>query len=212
MLEDKISNQDEINSIIKELNKAISNLENSVDLNEVITIKDKSLKDIIKKELNLSSDTITIGDMYKLTKLSCSNKWISSLEGLEYAKNLESLDISYNEVKDLSPIKNLKKLTNLNAKPQIITEGMLYAKDNKITLDYKVLNRSGEKLKPKQIVIRSNRSDEAMDLSLDQLVDKNGIISFDISNFDKYLHSIYLVYEDEKDDFLTQSLYMFDVR
>ena len=212
MLEDKISNQDEINSMIKELNKAISNLENRVDLNEVITIKDKSLKDIIKKELNLSSDTITIGDMYKLTKLSCSNKWISSLEGLEYAKNLESLDISYNEVKDLSPIKNLKKLTNLNAKPQIITEGMLYAKDNRITLDYKVLNRSGEKLKPKQIVIRSNRSDEAMDLSLDELVDENGVISFDISNFDKYLHSIYLVYEDEKDDFLTQSLYMFDVR
>ena len=212
MLEDKISNQDEINSMIKELNKAISNLENSVDLNEVITIKDKSLKDIIKKELNLSSDNITIGDMYKLTKLSCSNKWISSLEGLEYAKNLESLDISYNEVKDLSPIKNLKKLTNLNAKPQIITEGMLYAKDNRITLDYKVLNRSGEKLKPKEIVIRSNRSDDAINLSLDQLVDENGVISFDISNFDKYVHSIYLVYEDEKDNFLTQSLYMFDVR
>ena len=212
MLEDKISNQDEINSMIKELNKAISNLENNVDLNKVITIKDKSLKDVIKKELNLSSDNITIGDMYKLTKLSCSNKWISSLEGLEYAKNLESLDISYNEIKDLSPLKDLKKLTNLNANLQIITEGMLYAKDNKITLDYKVLNRNGEKLKPKQIVIKSNRSDEAMDLSLDELVDENGVISFDISNFDKYLHSIYLVYEDEKDNFLTQSLYMFDVR
>ena len=89
---------------------------------------------------------------------------------------------------------------------------MLYAKDNKITLDYKVLNRNGEKLKPKQIVIKSNRSDEAMDLSLDELVDENGVISFDISNFDKYVHSIYLVYEDEKDNFLTQSLYMFDVR
>lgn len=212
MLEDKISNQDEIDSMIKELNKAISNLENRVDLNEVITIKDKSLKDVIKKELNLSSDNITIGDMYKLTKLSASNKWISSLEGLEYAKNLESLDISYNEIKDLSPLKELKKLTNLNANLQIITEGMLYVKDNKITLDYKVLNRNGEKLKPKEIVIKSNRSDEAMDLSLDELVDENGVISFDISNFDKYLHSIYLIYEDEKDNFLTQSLYMFDVR
>lgn len=212
MLEDKISNQDEINSMIKELNKAISNLENNVDLNEVITIKDKYLKDVIKKELNLSSDNITIGDMYKLTKLSASNKWISSLEGLEHAKNLESLDISYNEIKDLSPLKNLKKLTNLNANLQIITEGMLYVKDNKITLDYKVLNRNGEKLKPKEIVIKSNRSDEAMDLSLDELVDENGVISFDISNFDKYLHSIYLIYEDEKDNFLTQSLYMFDVR
>ena len=211
MLEDKISNQDEINSIIKELNKAISNLENSVDLNEVITIKDKSLKDIIKKELNLSSDTITIGDMYKLTKLSCSNKWISSLEGLEYAKNLESLDISYNEVKDLSPIKNLKKLTNLNAKPQIITEGMLYAKDNIVTLDYKVLNRNGERLKPREIIIRSNENFEVVNLTLEELIDENGVISFDVSTFDRAVYSMYLVYEDKEDNFLSQSLYMFDV-
>lgn len=51
-----------------------------------------------------------------------------------------------------------------------ITEGMLYAKENRITLD--------------------------------ELVDENGVVSFDISNFDKYLHSIYLVYEDEKDSFI----------
>lgn len=89
---------------------------------------------------------------------------------------------------------------------------MLYAKDNKITLDYKVLNRNGERLAPKEIVIRSNRSTEAINLTLDELVDENGVISFDISNFDKYVHSIYLVYEDEQDNFLTQSLYMFDVK
>lgn len=212
ILEDKISTQDEINSMIAKLNEAISKLEKSVDLNEVITIKDENLKESIKKELNLSSDNITIGDMYKLTKLSCSNKWISSLEGLEYAKNLESLDISYNQIKDLSPLKNLNKLTNLNATFQIITEGMLYAKDNKITLDYEVLNRKGEKLAPKEIIIKSNRSDEAINLTLEELVDKNGVISFDISSFDKYFHSIYLVYEDGEDNFLTQSLYMFDVK
>ena len=212
MLTDKISNQDEINSMVSELNESISKLEEYVDLNEVITIKDEALKDIIKKELNLASDNITIGDMYKLTKLDASSKWISSLEGLGYAKNLESLDVSYNEIKDLSPLKNLKKLTNLNAELQIITEGMLYAKDNKITLDYKVLNRNGERLAPKEIVIRSNRSTEAINLTLDELVDENGVISFDISNFDKYVHSIYLVYEDEQDNFLTQSLYMFDVK
>lgn len=212
MLVDKVSTQDEINSIISELNGAISNLEENVDLNEVITIKDEALKDSIKEALNLSSDDITIGDMYKLTELSCSNKWISSLEGLEYAKNLEVLDISYNTTKDLSPLKNLKKLTNLNANPQVITEGMLYAKDNKITLDYKVLNRNGEKLKPKEIIIRSNRSNEAIDLSLDKLVDENGVISFDISDFDKYFHSMYVIYEDKEDNFLTQSLYMFNVK
>ena len=126
--------------------------------------------------------------------------------------NLESLDVSYNEIKDLSPLKNLKKLTNINANPQIITEGMLYAEDNKITLDYKVLNRNGEKLKPKQIIIKSNRSNEAIDLSLDELVDENGVISFDISGFDKYFHSMYVIYEDKEDNFLTQSLYMFNVK
>ena len=212
MLLDKVSTQDEINSMISELNGAISNLEENVDLNEVITIKDEALKGSIKEALNLLSDDITIGDMYKLTELSCSNKWISSLEGLEYAKNLEVLDISYNTTKDLSPLKNLKKLTNLNANPQIITEGMLYAKDNKITLDYKVLNRNGEKLKPKEIIIRSNRNNEAIDLSLDELVDENGVISFDISDFDKYFHSMYVIYEDKEDNFLTQSLYMFNVK
>lgn len=212
ILEDKISTQEEVNSIIEEINNAIYNLEEAVDLNEVINISDKYLKAAIKQELNLSSDNITIGDMHKLTKLSASSKWITNLEGLQYAKNLESLDVSYNEIKDLSPLKNLEKLTNLNAELQIITEGMLYAKDHRITLDYKVLNRNGEKLAPKEIVIKSNRSDEAMNLDLDELVDENGVISFDISNFDKYIHSMYLIYEDEKDNFLTQSLYMFDVK
>lgn len=212
MLEDKISSQDEINSIVTELNQAISNLEESVDLNEVISIKDEYLKDSIKKELNLSSDDITIADMHKLINLSTPNKWISSLEGLEYAKNLESLDISYNGIKDLSPLKNLKKLESINANPQIITEGMLYARDNRITLDYEVLNRNAEKLKVKDIIITKNVGNESVDLSVDELIDENGVISFDISNLNKGFYSIYLIYEDEKDNFLTQSLYMFDVR
>ena len=212
ILRDKVSSQDEIDSTILELNGAISNLEENVDINQVITIKDEALKNSIKETLNLSSDDITLGNMHKLTELSCSDKWISSLEGLEYAKNLELLDVSNNQIKDLSPLKNLKKLTNLNANPQVITEGMLYAKDNKITLDYKVLNRNGEKLKPKEIIIRSNRNNEAIDLSLDKLVDENGVISFDISDFDKYFHSMYVIYEDKEDNFLTQSLYMFNVK
>lgn len=176
MLADKISIQDEIKLMVDELKISISNLEERVDLNEIITIKDKSLKDSIKRELKLSSDNITIGDMYKLTKLSVVGSWISSLEGLQYAKNLEELDISYNEIKDLSPFKNLKKLTNLNGNTQIITEGMLYAKDNTITLYYRVLNRNGERLKPREIIIRSNKTFEVVDLTLEELVDENGVI------------------------------------
>lgn len=198
--------------MVDELKLAISNLEERVDLNEIMTIKDKSLKDSIKRELKLSSDNITIGNMYKLTKLSVVGSWISSLEGLQYAKNLEELDISYNEIKDLSPFKNLKKLTNLNGNTQIITEGMLYAKDNTITLYYRVLNRNGERLKPREIIIRSNKTFEVVDLTLEELVDENGVIFFDVSNLDKAVYSMYIIYEDKADNFLSQSLYMFDVK
>lgn len=198
--------------MVDELKLAISNLEERVDLNEIMTIKDKSLKDSIKRELKLSSDNITIGNMYKLTKLSVVGSWISSLEGLQYAKNLEELDISYNEIKDLSPFKNLKKLTNLNGNTQIITEGMLYAKDNTITLYYRVLNRNGKRLKPREIIIRSNKTFAVVDLTLEELVDENGVIFFDVSNLDKAVYSMYIIYEDKADNFLSQSLYMFDVK
>lgn len=212
ILVDRISNQAEINSMVDELKVAISNLEQSVDLNKVVNIEDAALKEIIKKELKLSSDNITIGDMYKLRSLSASDSWILSLEGLQYAKNLEELDVSYNQIKDLSPLKNLKKLITLNANPQIITEGMIYSNDNKITLDYTVLNRNGNKIKLKEISITNNKTFESINLNLEEIVDEHGNISFDISTFDKAIYSMCLVYEDKEDNFLSQSLYMFDLR
>ncbi|CAM2976385.1 leucine-rich repeat domain-containing protein [Hathewaya histolytica] len=39
------------------------------------------------------------------------DRGIKSIEGLQYAINLEKLDLSENEIKDLTPLKNLKKLT-----------------------------------------------------------------------------------------------------
>ena len=53
---------------------------------------------------------------------------------------------------------------------------MLYAKDNTITLYYRVLNRNGERLKPREIIIRSNKTFEVVDLTLEELVDENGVI------------------------------------
>lgn len=39
------------------------------------------------------------------------DRGLKSLQGLQYAKNLEALDLSDNEIKDLTPLKDLKKLT-----------------------------------------------------------------------------------------------------
>ncbi|VYT63202.1 DUF5011 domain-containing protein [Clostridium tertium] len=212
ILTDKISTQEEINSMVSEIKEAISNLEEAVDLNEVVNISDKYLKSAIKNELNLSGDDITIGDMHKLKNASFAGSGIENIEGLQYAKNLESIDLSYNEIKDLSPLKNLKKLTNINAHLQMISAGMLEVKDNKVTLDYEVLNKNGDRLIPKAISIKSNRSDEAVNLSLEEIMDENGVISFDTSNFDKYIHSMYIAYQDDESNYLSQALFMFDVK
>ena len=210
ILEDKISSQEEVDSMVEELNSAIENLEENIDLNEVVNIKDKYLKSSIKKELNLSSDVITVGDMLNLTKLKAQGA--ESLEGLQYAKNLQSLNIEYNEINDLSPLKNLKKLTDLRANYQIISAGMAYKKDNKVTIDYDVINRKGEKLSPTNIIVRNNKTLEETSLNVDDCIDENGVISFDTTDFEEYTHSVYLVYEDSNDNYIGQVLFMFNNR
>ncbi|WP_368260125.1 hypothetical protein, partial [Clostridium paraputrificum] len=71
---------------------------------------------------------------------------------------------------------------------------------------------NGERLKPREIIIRSNKTFAVVDLTLEELVDENGVIFFDVSNLDKAVYSMYIIYEDKADNFLSQSLYMFDVK
>ena len=126
--------QEEIDNLFIKLNEAYEKLEKAVDLSEVVNISDEYLKEAIKSELNISSNDITIGDMYNLTELNAMGYGISDLEGLQYAKNLETLNLDYNEINDLSKLKGLEKLFNLQAMYQNIVIGSLYKEDNKITV------------------------------------------------------------------------------
>ena len=82
----------------------------------------------------------------------------------------------------------------------------------RIIIDYDVLNRSGEKLSPTDIVVRNNKTLEDTTLNVEDCLDEKGIISFDTTNFDAYVHSVYLKYEDINDDYLAQVLFMFNNR
>lgn len=147
------TNQEVIDSAVESLNSAIDLLV-ELNLNKVVNIKDEYLKQSIQKELNTSGE-ITIGQMRQLVSLKVSNA--ESLEGLQYAINLESLDISYNEIRDLSPLKNLKKLTDLKANPLGgLISGRVYAEDNKAKVSLDVINRNGEKLLPTSVVVKHN--------------------------------------------------------
>ena len=136
--------QEEIDKLFVKLNEAYKKLEETVDLSAIVNIPDKYLKEAIKSELNISSDNITIGDMYNLIELNAIGYGISDLEGLQYAKNLETLNLDYNEINDLSKLKELEKLSNLQAMYQNIVIGSLYKEDNKITIDFNAVNREGK--------------------------------------------------------------------
>ena len=183
-----------------------------IDLAEVVNIPDQYLKKAIKSKLNISSDDITIGDMYNLTELNAMGYGIEDLEGLQYAKNLETLNLDYNEISDLSKLKNLRKLSNLQAMYQNIALGNLYKQDNKITVKYDAVNRQGEAINVSSIIVRNNRTLEDVNLNVNECMDENGVISFDTTNLDNAFHTLYLVYESEEDNYLAQAMYMFDNR
>ena len=205
-------NQEEVNNLYAKLNEAYEKLEEYVDLSEIVNIPDEYLKEAIKSKLNISSEDITIGDMYNLTELNVMGQGISNLEGLQYAKNLESLNLGYNQINDLSKLKNLKKLSNLQAMYQNIIGGSLDKQDNKITVKYDAVNRQGKSVDVSSIIVRNNITLEDVYLNVEECIDENGVISFDTTNFANNFHTLYLVYESEEDNYLVQAMYMFDNR
>ena len=193
-----------VEMIIEAINSAVE-----IDLSQIIQIKDKNLKLSIQQELGLPGE-VRLGDMRELVSLTVKN--VQSLEGLQYAVNLESLNIENNKIKDLSPLKDLKKLTNLKAHPQIITEDLVLAKDKKVTVDYDVLNRNGEKLNLTSIIIKDNRTWNLTTLNVEECVDENGKISFNTADFYSGIHTVYMTYEDKVDNYTTQITFVLDTR
>lgn len=85
---------------------------------ETVNIPDANLKAAIINTLELSSGNITPDIMKQLTVLETPEndpaKKIKDLTGLEYAVNLEKLDLDYNKITDLTPIANLTNLKELD--------------------------------------------------------------------------------------------------
>ena len=79
------------------------------------------------KELKLtdcrfaSSDLDIIAGLPALERLTMSNCGLSTVAGLENAKNLTDLDLSNNTIRNLSPLSNLTALRNLNLAHNALT-------------------------------------------------------------------------------------------
>lgn len=81
---------------------------------EMVHIPDEQLLQAIKDNLYVHHRHIYESDMERLFWLDAEFREIKSLEGLQYASNLESLYLVGNEVEDLSPLANLDFLMFLN--------------------------------------------------------------------------------------------------
>ena len=82
---------------------------------DTVVFADDNLKIAINEELGESDDyEPTEGDMESLTSFTADDKEISSLSGLEYAINLETLDLNTNYITEISELESLTKLQTLN--------------------------------------------------------------------------------------------------
>ena len=205
MLVDKSIKQEAVDSMVKEIYSAIDNLEMNVDLNEVINVPDRILRDAIKETLELTSNTITIGDMYRLTSLNGEGLMISSLEGLQYAKNLETLNLNYNEIQDLSQLSSLRKLTDISVIEQYIAVGMAYVTDGKVTIDEEVIDITGEKMMPKKVLIANVEGSKTIDAI--SVIEDNKI-SIDKGLLYSGVNSVSLIYQSLDGKYEATTIYM----
>ncbi len=83
---------------------------------EIISISDPNLASAVRETLGLApDDAITQLVMLRLTRrLSASNRQISDLTGLEHALNIQFLNFGDNEIRDITPLAGLTKLTRLD--------------------------------------------------------------------------------------------------
>lgn len=78
-----------------------------------IEIPDANLQAAVRSALGKPSGALTDVDMLRLTQLGAAGRNIQSLAGLEYAVNLENLNLEDNAVADASPLAGLTNLRTL---------------------------------------------------------------------------------------------------
>ena len=76
-----------------------------------VNFNDANLKAAIEAELGVTDPTES--DMLGLENLIAENLGIEYLTGLEYAKNLQHLELAGNQISDLSPLSGLTNLKEL---------------------------------------------------------------------------------------------------
>ena len=188
VLEDSNASQDNIDSITVELQESIKAL-TAINLDKVVNIPDKYLAKSLSSVLG-KSEGFTVGDMRSLTELSLSG--VTDLEGLQYAKNLVSIEAEYNEVKDLRPLAKLENLEKVNFKNQFVQVGELSAVDGIVTVNTEAYNRAGNNVATKVVLVDRNGN-----VCNEEIVNDTTEVSLDASNLEAGIYGVHVFFEDD---------------
>ena len=131
-------------SLFSEADVVIIDIDNTRSLGSGVHIPDLQLRAAIHKALGKPQNVqLTEEDMLGLTDLHADRKGIRDLTGLEFATNLERLELRHNAISDLTPLRNLTRLGNIKLRDNLIVDvsplakltkvGWLGLEDNRIT-------------------------------------------------------------------------------
>lgn len=90
--------------------------------NGYIVFPDPNLEKAIIEALELNTNKVSLTAAKNATKLIMENKNISSLEGLEYFTGVTTIQLNYNNVRDLTPISKIYVLKNLFIEKNLVTD------------------------------------------------------------------------------------------
>ena len=188
---EKNPSQEAIDTATSELQESIKGLVR-INLDEVVNIPDKYLVKSLSKALGKDGN-FTIGDMRKLTKFNVGYG-VESLEGLQYAKNLEIINGENNEIRDLRPISKLKNLKEVNFNNQFVQVGELKSADGVVKVNTEVYNRSGNNIATKVKLV-----DNKGNLVKEKAIDKNTKeVDLDVRDLKSGFYGVHVTFEDSE--------------
>lgn len=154
----KTSNRSSIVNVATLYETRVDSIEVKPDVTVDYSIDDPILESAIRTAIGKSTGELTEQDLLKVTSLDIAGRGITSLKGLENCKNLSWLNVGYrynpvmgaqtNSITDITPLKNLTKITYLGLSFNEITS--IDALSNLVNL--KTLNIAGTKVKDISVV------------------------------------------------------------
>ncbi|SDB81135.1 Leucine rich repeat-containing protein [Pelagirhabdus alkalitolerans] len=93
----------------------------SYQMSQAVQFEDENLEEVIRDELSVPEDDLTVGMLSNVTSLEAKGADITSLRGIEHLTELETLDLEDNFVEDVRPLQNLSELEILNLRNNEIT-------------------------------------------------------------------------------------------